>query len=65
MKLIMIIIFFISSFNCFCQNYLRVDELDLNRTATPLSKTQQNKFPFSHTGFQWNSGDNKTKKWRP
>ena len=65
MKSIIIISFFLISQLCLGQDYLKAYELNLNRTANTLSKTQLDKFPLSHTGFQWNSGDNTTEKWRP
>ena len=44
-----------------------LEDLDLNRTATKLSAEalQDKGFHDAHTGFQWNDGDNETKKFRP
>lgn len=44
-----------------------LDNLDLNRTAATLTENelQQKKFPYTHTGFQWQADDNATLHWRP
>jgi hypothetical protein len=44
---------------------VKIDQLNLNRRATTISASQITSFPKSHTGFIWNDGDNKTRKWRP
>ena len=44
---------------------VKIEKLNLNRSAKPLSSFQKQKFAYSHTGFNWNDGDNNTKKWRP
>ena len=44
---------------------LSPSQINLNRTAIPLSSKQQRRFPGSHGGFRWDKGDNNTAKWRP
>jgi hypothetical protein len=44
---------------------VKLEDLDLNRTAQPLTPFQRIRFGAAHTGFIWNDGDNNTNKWRP
>jgi hypothetical protein len=44
-----------------------LDELDLNRDAKPLTQEvlEGRKYKDARFGFEWNSGDHSTNKWRP